>query len=233
LNADSVLNDDILGNNLFAYCGNNPVSRTDDSSQGWWILAGAVIGGVVGGVTKAITNVASGQEWNNGIIGAVVGGAVAGAIIAATGGAGAFSIIAAYSGATSESVVNQTLSYTSLAKVNGLQQVAVTKKNVVTSVKTVAVDTVVNGTVAAVTGNIAGKVVPTNAGWFTPQKFVSSFTGKYAVKVELQAVAQGSAQFVAESLMDSFMQRIKTGQSPVVTVFPGQEIISPRGGDSY
>uniref|UniRef100_UPI00145A27B4 RHS repeat-associated core domain-containing protein n=1 Tax=Faecalispora jeddahensis TaxID=1414721 RepID=UPI00145A27B4 len=219
INADSVLNNDILGNNFFIYCGNNPTSRTDDNGAGFWIIAGAIIGGAISGITKAATNVMSGNQWNEGIIGAVIGGAVAGAIVAATGGAALPSFIASYSGATAESIVNQVLSYTPIAKINGSQKVSISEKNIVNSVKKVATDTVVSGTMAAVTGKIAGNIVPTNPGWFPPRKFVSSFTGKYAVKVELQGLAQGSAQFTAEGIILSIRQRINAGQQPTVSIF--------------
>lgn len=36
--ADGQLNDDILGNNLFAYCGNNPVKRSDPDGQVFMFL---------------------------------------------------------------------------------------------------------------------------------------------------------------------------------------------------
>ena len=85
INADGQINNDLLGYNLFAYCGNNPVNRTDDGGQGWWVLIGGVIGGIVGGVSKIVSNVASGEKWHKGVLGAVAGGAVSGAITAATG----------------------------------------------------------------------------------------------------------------------------------------------------
>lgn len=102
-----------------------------------------------------------------------------------------------------------------------------TKNNVISSVKTVAVDTAVNGTMAAITGKIAGKIVPTNPGWFPPRKFTSSFTGKYAVKVELQSLAQGSAQFMADGITRSIQQRINTEQQPTINIFD-QEIRAVR-----
>ena len=35
----------IIGHNMYAYCGNNPVNRADDEGQFWHIVVGAVIGG--------------------------------------------------------------------------------------------------------------------------------------------------------------------------------------------
>jgi len=48
INADSQLNNDMLGNNMFAYCSNNPTTRKDDAGQGWWVVAGAVAGAIIG-----------------------------------------------------------------------------------------------------------------------------------------------------------------------------------------
>ena len=87
LNTDGQLNSDLLGCNLYVYCGNNPVMRADESGQGWWVIAGAVIGGIVGSAAKVLSNVATGKKWNDGVIGAALGGAAAGAIITATGDA--------------------------------------------------------------------------------------------------------------------------------------------------
>ena len=37
----------LTGNNMCAYCGNNPVIRTDDGGDFWNIIIGAVVGAVV------------------------------------------------------------------------------------------------------------------------------------------------------------------------------------------
>lgn len=50
----------------------------------------------------------------------------------------------------------------------------------------------------AVTGAMAGKIVPTNNGRFKPQKFVSSFTGKYAIKSQVQTIVQSGLLFGVE-----------------------------------
>ena len=222
INADGQINDDILGTNLFAYCGNNPVTRADDTGRGWWVVAGALIGGIAGGVTKIVSNVTTGKKWNEGVIGATVGGAVYGGVLAATGNVWA----AGFASAAAESLTNEVVSY--IPKVSQANGQTVTKKvttgNVIDSTKTVLNDTAVNGTISAVTGKIAGKIVPTNNGWFKPQKFVSSFAGKYAIKSELQTLTQSSLLFGVEGLKYSFNQRLKQGQQPVVTFFPDTEI---------
>lgn len=224
INADGQINDDILGTNLFAYCGNNPVTRADDTGRGWWVVAGALIGGIVGGVTKIVSNVTTGKKWNEGVIGATVGGAVYGGVLAATGNVWA----AGFASAAVESLTNEVVSY--IPKVSQANGQTVTKKvttgNVIGSTKTVLNDTAVNGTLSAVTGKIAGKIVPTNNGWFKPQKFVSSFAGKYAIKSELQTLTQSGLLYGVEGLKYSFNQRLKQGQQPIVTFFPDTEIRS-------
>ena len=62
----------LIGNNMFAYCGNNPVNRTDNTGEDWWhwAVAAAIVvaaaaavvitaGGAAGAVV-AITSVANG-----------------------------------------------------------------------------------------------------------------------------------------------------------------------------
>ena len=57
----------IVGNNMFAYCGNNPVNCKDTEGT----IAGLIIGGIIGAVTGALSAKASGQ---NVLFGAVIGG---------------------------------------------------------------------------------------------------------------------------------------------------------------
>ena len=47
LNADGQLNDGLLGYNLFAYCGNNPINRADPTGEAWWhwVIGAAVVVG--------------------------------------------------------------------------------------------------------------------------------------------------------------------------------------------
>ena len=50
----------LTGNNMFAYCGNNPVSRKDDGGEFWNFVIGAVVGAVIGAVTTAVDAVKEG-----------------------------------------------------------------------------------------------------------------------------------------------------------------------------
>ena len=64
---------------MFAYCGNNPVSRADDCGEFWHLVVGGVIGGIIGAVSSA----ASGGDGVDILIGAVAG--AAGGVLAASG----------------------------------------------------------------------------------------------------------------------------------------------------
>ena len=89
INADNQITtgSDLTGTNLFAYCGNNPVNRTDPTGEAWWhwalgaaVVAAAAVATVVicGGFAAAATAVC------------MVGGGVAAATTASTVAAGAF-----------------------------------------------------------------------------------------------------------------------------------------------
>ena len=83
INADDVdllgANGDFASLNLFAYCGNNPVSRADSNGQFWHLVVGGVIGGIIG----AISSAASGGDVVDILIGAAAG--AAGGVLAASG----------------------------------------------------------------------------------------------------------------------------------------------------
>ena len=78
----------LTGNNMFAYCGNNPVNRKDDGGEFWNIVIGAVVGGVVSGLVSIATQAIENKGFDNinwGRVGvAAASGAVSGAF-AATG----------------------------------------------------------------------------------------------------------------------------------------------------
>ena len=81
----------VLGNNMFAYCGNNPISRIDTKGTFFFTVIGAVIGAVVGAVdawmmggdTEEIIKGAEAGAWSGGIAGA---GVDVGVLIVASGG---------------------------------------------------------------------------------------------------------------------------------------------------
>jgi hypothetical protein len=133
---------------------------------------------------------ATGTKWNEGVIGAAIGGGTYGLVMAVTGN----TVAAGFAGAAAEATVNQVLSYVPvLSQANGNETTKqLTIENIATSSANIVADTAVNGTISTITGKIAGKIIPTNHNWFTPQKFVSSFFGHYAVKSELQTAVQST-----------------------------------------
>ena len=88
------------------------------------------------------------------------------------------------------------------------------------SFETIISDTVVNGIITGITGKIAGKIVPTNSGWFKPQKFVSSFVGKYAIKSEMQTLIQSGLLYFVEDCKYLFNQCQQQAQQSMITFFP-------------
>ena len=198
VNADGYIctGQDILGANMFVYCGNNPVLRADTEGTAWWIPVTAVVGGVVGVLAKVASNALNGTKLSEGVIGAAVGGAVFGAVIASTGEI----LYASIAGAAAESLTNEIVSYTPLGNWNGSGQKELTVGNVVDSIVTIGSDTVINGSINVLTGKMANAIIPTSKYWFTPVKLYSSLFGRYAIKSELQTVIQGLGQIIVSGL---------------------------------
>ena len=81
----------LLGNNMFAYCGNNPVARADASGYFFFTVLGAAIGAATGYFDALLM----GTDPETGFKSGLVSGAIAGAgvdigvlVTAGTGGAG-------------------------------------------------------------------------------------------------------------------------------------------------
>ena len=75
----------LLGNNMFAYCGNNPVAREDERGKFWNVVIGATIGALISAATTAIDSYTTtgSIDWAAVGISAAVG-AISGGV-AATG----------------------------------------------------------------------------------------------------------------------------------------------------
>ena len=52
----------LLGNNMYMYCGNNPISRADDEGDFWNFVIGAAVGAVAGFVSSVVSDVIEGKE---------------------------------------------------------------------------------------------------------------------------------------------------------------------------
>ena len=111
LNADAFpsTGQGLTGNNMFAYCGNNPISRADTQGTLWHVAFGAILGGVISGVSKAWECIKDGDSIEEIIKQTLVStacGAVGGALAATGIGVGGQVIIGAALGAV-ESAANQ------------------------------------------------------------------------------------------------------------------------------
>ncbi|MBE6673891.1 MAG: hypothetical protein E7596_02155 [Ruminococcaceae bacterium] len=88
INADDrMLAGDVNGANLFAYCGNNPVNRTDPVGEAWWHWA--IAGAIVVACAVAVVVTAGGATAGIAAVASVANG-MAAATTASTVAAGAF-----------------------------------------------------------------------------------------------------------------------------------------------
>ena len=183
INADTFATTDangFLSANMFAYCENNPVMRTDEDGEAWFTIANAVFGAAVGVVSQVATNLATGQKWSHGILGAALGGAVYNVVALTTNNIA----LASVASSATEAFTNEAITYFTGEK-------KFTAENLSGSIANVACKTVANSILASTTGKISTRIVKTNSGWFKPKKFRSSFRGKYARKSLLQTSVQG------------------------------------------
>ena len=152
------------------------------------MLIGAAVGAAIGFGARVATNIATGEKWSNGVLGAAAGGATYGLVLTTT----ANPIAAGFASAAAEEGVNQIVSYTGLSEWNGSgQQKELTSKNVIDSLVSVGTKTAINGGINALAGGMAGRIIPTNPNWIKPQKLVSSLIGNYARKAHVQTAIQG------------------------------------------
>ena len=93
INADTFAStgQDMIGNNMFVYCGNNPVSRKDGTGYVWEAVVGAAIGGAVAGALISAVSYLSTSGENctfSGLLAAIGTGALSGAIGGVAGALG-------------------------------------------------------------------------------------------------------------------------------------------------
>ena len=67
INADAFVStgQGLLGNNMFAYCGNNPVSRIDSSGLLWELLVAGAVAALISGVANAVSTALAGGSFED------------------------------------------------------------------------------------------------------------------------------------------------------------------------
>ena len=94
--------------NLYAYCDNNPVMRTDDNGDFWHIAVGGLLGGFIGGIAQVASNIIEGENAFDGVGAAFISGAASGAL-ASTGVGIVGSIVGNAGISMAENVVTQVI----------------------------------------------------------------------------------------------------------------------------
>ena len=165
---------------------------------------------LIGGTAQLVSNAMAGKtgsELWRGVAGAAVGAgvnALALCLAMPTGGASLF--IAAGASAIAQTGVDTLETVIRGEKVDGWQTVADLGINFVTTLA----------------GNyLGGKMIPTNPGWFQPQKFLSVFTKSYGQKILLQtaigAGLSGTVNFIRKNDWSKYKPIIPV---PVLPLYP-------------
>ncbi|MCF0137107.1 MAG: hypothetical protein HUJ66_01950, partial [Oscillospiraceae bacterium] len=149
----------LLSTNMFSYCENNPVNRSDPSGQ-WWVkhavaLTSAIVGFVAGAATQIADNLARKKmgydvNWGDGALAAGLGAATYNAVSVYTRGN---SVAAGYASAFVESTVSEVECYVKGTK-------SLSSQSFKDSAKRIAKDTAVKGTAYAAAGKIADRLIP-------------------------------------------------------------------------
>ena len=181
----------INGLNLYAYCGNDPVNKSDPSGHfGIWALVAITVASMlIGGTAQLVSNAMAGKtgsELWRGVAGAAVGAgvnALALCLAMPTGGASLFI-------AAGTSAIAQT----------GVDTLETVIRGEEVDVGQTFIDLGLNFVTTLAGNYLGGKMIPTNPGWFQTQKFLSVFTKSYGQKILLQtaigAGLSGTVNFV-------------------------------------
>lgn len=169
VSCDVQLSDDANGNNLYVYCGNNPTSRIDIDGEFWWTVAKMVVGAACGLIGNGIVNVASGKNFFDGAVNATVGGAIGGLTF------GMNSSLASAGVNLLANTASEVVDYIPSLS-TGEPKKKLSFDNIKDSVLNIGLNTAVD--IVLVNNNVTDKVRGAK-----PKKFLTSFTGKHAVKL--------------------------------------------------
>ncbi len=105
---------------MFAYCGNNPVSRKDSEGKFWNFVIGGIVGAIVGGVTAAVSSYKETGKINGAsvLLGAAtgaVGGLIGASGISVVGQAVASGVISAANNVGNSLIANEEVDWADVA----------------------------------------------------------------------------------------------------------------------
>ncbi len=179
---------------MFAYCLNDPVSRIDDGGKCSITVTAALVGAVVGGFTQIATNLMLGNNWYDGLIGAMVGGAVYNVVAMYAGPTNA-----GYASAAAEVMTNEAISY-------AVGEKKVNADNIDASVSNIILKTVGNGAIYSIGGKFAGISIPIDQNMIN--RAISSQMVKNLIqRVWAQSGAQGASIVVKKSCLKMVMNK--------------------------
>lgn len=199
--------------NLYCYCCNDSINKYDPSGHfalttfGICAIAGIVSAAVIlGGSAQLASNALAGETGSDlwrGVAGAALGSGVNALVLCTAPFTGGTSLVfAAGLGAIAQTCVDTLETVVRGEEVNRWQ---------------IAVDLSINFATTFAGNWLGAKVIPTNSGWFKPQKFLSVFTKPYGQKILLQTtIGAGLSETV--NLIRKFDWKKSLPAIPVPTV---------------
>lgn len=191
-NIDSQIGNDFLGSNLYVYCGNNPINRSDDEGKGFFsaFIAGMAIGAVI----KITSNIIQKKPVTDGLVSAVIEGGVAAALATTRLGLLGSSLLVS----SVKNIGKESYKY-------GTGKTKVTKKNVISSTSTIVVNAVTDTGLSAMGGALSYKVARSlgivDVGR-PAKKFMVQLLGKKAMKNYFKDIISGAYSETVNSLLD-------------------------------
>lgn len=184
INADIMISKDKHSKNLFIYCDNNPITRVEVDGAAW-LFVGAVsfAAGAVAAGAKAVSNIVNKKKVSDGVLSTFVG-TTAGTLVTMTTGSVTNGALVAASVTTL--IDGYSPYFDHFAKANGKKKKDFTAENFKDTADEIITDTAIGTVKNVIANNIAGKIIPTNKGWFQPQSIETIFKSKYFRKTVYQ-----------------------------------------------